>query len=68
MAIRAGVLCAGIVLLASGSAWTQDSEPQIQGEWRMDLRIRNRPGVILNQQDIVLFVSDKMPQGASRLT
>lgn len=33
----------------------------------MDLRIRTQPGVILNQRDIVLFVSDKQSDGSYRV-
>lgn len=48
-------------------AWPQDTSSQIQGEWRMDLRVRNLPGLTYNQTDITLIVSDKEPDGSYRV-
>lgn len=65
--LRTAMLFCLVSLFASGPAWAQESEVQIQGEWRMELRVLKSRGLVLNQQNISLFVGGKLPDGNYRV-
>lgn len=56
-----------LLLAVSASSIAQDLGEQILGEWRMDLRILDFPGVMYHQEEASLFVSEKMPDGTFRI-
>lgn len=61
--LAAALLLSGALLVSSESTRAQDEKPQIQGEWRMELRTIESPGIVSDQEEITLIVSDRTPQG-----
>lgn len=51
------------MLLWPDLSGAQDNKLQIQGEWRMELRTVKSPGIVSDQQEITLIISDKTAEG-----
>jgi len=56
-----------LLLAASASSFTQDLDEQILGEWKMELRILDFPGVKYHQEEASIFISEKLPDGTFRI-
>ena len=49
------------------SAFADDEDPVVEGEWHMPLRVRERPGLVLRQRDITIFVGAREADGTYRV-
>ena len=56
-----------VSLLLAISSFAQDLDEQILGEWQMELRILDFPGVKYNQEEASIFISEKLPDGTFRI-
>lgn len=65
--IRGASIFGALCLLCTESAWAQAHSGDIQGEWRMDERVRRAPGVMFYEQDLRIFVIDRMDDGSYRV-
>ena len=54
-------------LLLAISSFAQDLDEQILGEWQMELRILDFPGVKYHQEEASIFISEKLPDGTFRI-
>jgi hypothetical protein len=64
--LRSG-FCACLLLAASLSSLAQSLDEQILGEWKMELRILDFPGVKYHQEEASIFISEKNPDGTFRI-
>jgi hypothetical protein len=56
-----------VSLLLAISSFAQDLDEQILGEWQMELRILDFPGVKYHQEEASIFISEKLPDGTFRI-
>jgi hypothetical protein len=56
-----------LLILVSASLRAQSLEEHILGEWEMELRILEYPGVKYYQEDASIFIIEKMPDGTFRI-
>ena len=56
-----------LLIVASALSFAQNLEDKILGEWRMELRILDFPGVIYHQEEASIFISEKYPDGTFRI-
>ena len=56
-----------VSLLLAISSFAQDLDEQILGEWQMELRILDFPGVKYYQEEASIFISEKLPDGTFRI-
>jgi hypothetical protein len=56
-----------LLLAASLSSLAQSLDEQILGEWKMELRILDFPGVKYHQEEASIFISEKNPDGTFRI-
>ena len=56
-----------ILLTVSASLFAQNLDEQILGEWKMDLRILDFPGVKYHQEEASMFITEKLPDGTFRI-
>ncbi len=54
-------------LIACASASAQDMDELLIGEWKMDLRVLEYPGVKYYQEDASIFIIEKMTDGTYRI-
>lgn len=56
-----------LALAVSASSLAQSLDEHLIGEWRMDLRVLEFPGVRYHQEEASLFISEKMADGTFRI-
>ncbi len=56
-----------VSLLLAISSFAQDLDEQILGEWQMELRVLDFPGVKYHQEEASIFISEKLPDGTFRI-
>ena len=56
-----------VSLLLAILSFAQDLDEQILGEWQMELRILDFPGVKYHQEEASIFISEKLPDGTFRI-
>jgi len=61
------VILGSLFLLCTESAWPQADGIDIQGEWSMEKRVRQAPGIVFHEQDLRIFVIDRMGDGSYRV-
>ena len=65
---RVGVQSALLSLLSISPAGLAQSEAiEVEGKWFMELRVREIPGLTLNQRDITIFVGAREADGTYRV-
>lgn len=56
-----------VALLLAFPVFAQDLDEHILGEWQMELRILEYPGVKYYQEEASIFITEKMPDGTFRV-
>jgi hypothetical protein len=56
-----------LLLAASALSFAQSLEQQVLGEWTMEPRILDFPGVVYYQEEASIFISERLPDGTLRV-
>lgn len=56
-----------LLLAVTVSTFAQSLDEQILGEWQMELRILDFPGVKYHQEEASIFISERLPDGTFRI-
>jgi hypothetical protein len=56
-----------LFIAGSASSFAQSLDEQILGEWRMELRILKRSGVVFYQEEASIFFIEKLPDNTFRV-
>lgn len=56
-----------MIVAATASAFAQDIDELLIGEWKMELRVLEYPGVRYYQEDASIFITERMPDDTYRI-
>lgn len=56
-----------LLIAAAATSFAQSIEEQVLGEWKMELRILKRIGVVYYQEEASIFIIEKLPDETFRV-